>query len=95
MINWYRASPLKIPPPGEFITDLLSFQYDKLVVQCPHLLLWGTQDRTLTYRSTDGLDDFAANLIRMIFDYADHWLFQQIPDQTAAAILAWASQRPI
>ena len=91
MINWYRASPLQIARPGAPITPP-PLPEDRLHVRCPHLLLWGMQDKALLPVSTEGLETFAADLTRVTFEEADHWLFHQIPEACADAILTWINR---
>jgi pimeloyl-ACP methyl ester carboxylesterase len=89
MINWYRASPLRVADPGHPLTDLPPLPIDSLHVRCPHLLLWGARDTALLPVATEGLEEFAADLTRVTFDDADHWLFHQVPDALATAIMHW------
>ena len=55
MVNWYRASPLRVAAPGVPITDLPALPKDRLRVQAPHLLIWGEDDTALLPASFDGL----------------------------------------
>lgn len=89
MLNWYRASPLKVAAPGEPITDLAPLPLDRLRVHCPHLLIWGPEDTALLPESTKGLEDFAADLTRVTIPGTDHWLLHQKPQEVAQAILNW------
>ncbi len=89
MINWYRASPLKVAYPDQPITGLREFPAEKLQVRCPHLLVWGDNDTALLPEATEGLEDFAADLTRVEIAGADHWLHHQKPAEVARAILAW------
>lgn len=89
MINWYRASPLKVATPGTPLTDLASLPKDRLMVHCPHLLIWGENDTALLPETTDGLEDFAPDLTRVDIKGADHWLLHQNPQAVADAILSW------
>ena len=91
MINWYRASPLKVAKPNTPITNLREFPVDKLQVRCPHLLVWGSDDTALLPESTQGLEDFAKDLTRVEIPGADHWLHHQKPAEVARAILDWHS----
>lgn len=88
MVNWYRASPLVVPKPGETAT-LPELPLDKLRVLCPHLLIWGANDTALLPEATDGLEDFAPDLTRVEIAGADHWLHHQQPKAVARAILDW------
>ena len=89
MINWYRASPLRLGGPGERLENALTFDPARLQIRCPHLLIWGKDDTALLPESTEGLEDFAPNLTRVSIDGADHWLHHQKPDEIADAILRW------
>ncbi len=89
MTNWYRASPLVLGKPGEVIEDVPELPLDKLHVRCRHLLIWGRNDTALLPETTDGLEDFAADLTRVEIDGADHWLHHQKPQEVARAILDW------
>ncbi len=89
MLNWYRASPLIVASPGQPRTDLPEFPLDRLRIACPHLLLWGPEDRALLPESTSGLEDFAPNLTRVTIPDTDHWLHHQKPQRVAQAILTW------
>lgn len=89
MIHWYRASPLRVAAPGQPITDLPELPRERLMVRCPHLLIWGTGDTALLPEATEGLEAFAPDLARVTFDDADHWICHQIPKQVAKAITDW------
>ncbi len=88
MVNWYRASPLKIGGPGEAIEGL-TFDPARLQVRCPHLLVWGTADTALRPETTHGLEEYAPNLTRIEIADVDHWLHHQKPREVADAILGW------
>lgn len=90
MTNWYRASPLVLGKPGEAIENPPELPLDKLHVRCPHLLIWGRNDTALLPETTEGLEDFAADLTRVEIEGADHWLHHQKPQEVAQAILGWA-----
>ena len=92
MIDWYRASPLQVASPGEPITDLPALPLDRLMVRCPHLLIWGDNDTALLPISTEGLERFAPDLTRVHIPGADHWLHHQQPARVAAEISTWMSQ---
>ncbi|GAA6193053.1 alpha/beta hydrolase [Phaeobacter sp. NW0010-22] len=89
MLNWYRASPLRVAAPGEPLTDLPNLPLDKLHVPQPHLLIWGDDDKALLPESTNGLEDFAPDLTRVTIPGADHWLCHQQPQAVADAIRNW------
>ena len=88
MINWYRASPLKIGGVGE-ATEGLSFDPARLQVRCPHLLVWGSADTALMPAATEGLEEYAPDLTRVEIADVDHWLHHQKPNEVADAVLGW------
>ena len=89
MIHWYRASPLKVATPGAPITDLPDWPREKLMVRCPHLLVWGENDTALLPEATEGLEEFAPDLTRVTVPGADHWLHHQQPDAVARIVTEW------
>lgn len=89
MINWYRATPLRVADPGQEITDLRPMPLEKMRVRCPHLLIWGEDDTALLPVSTKGLEGFAPDLTRVCLSGVDHWLCHQDPAAVADAILGW------
>ncbi|WP_299615325.1 alpha/beta hydrolase [uncultured Tateyamaria sp.] len=88
MIHWYRASPLIVADPGtpEEMPDL---PLDRLMVRCPHLLIWADGDTALLPVSTEGLEAFAPDLTRATVPGADHWVLHQKPDEVARIVRDW------
>jgi pimeloyl-ACP methyl ester carboxylesterase len=85
MLNWYRASPLLVPHPGEAVDPAKVLKLDpaQLRVRMPHLLIWGMGDRALLPVSRAGLADWCDDLTVREIDGADHWVVHQ---KTAEAI---------
>ncbi len=88
MVNWYRASPLPVPAPGEEVDDT-PLPPEKFRVRMPHLLIWGMGDKALLPVTTDGLEAYCDDLTRAEITEADHWVIHQRPDQVAQIIRAW------
>lgn len=88
MIHWYRASPLVVAEPGVPV-ELPEFPTDRLMVRCPHLLIWGLDDTALLPEATEGLEDFARDLTRVEVKGADHWVCHQKPGAVTEAIEGW------
>lgn len=88
MVNWYRASPLKVAKPGQPI-EMPDLPLDRLGVSQPHLLIWGDGDTALLPETTKGLEQFAPHLTRVTIPDCDHWLHHQKPTEVAQAILDW------
>ena len=89
MIHWYRASPLRIAEPGKPLTDLPALPLERMMVRCPHLLIWGDGDTALLPEATEGLEDFAPQLTRVTLPGLNHWLIHQDPKAVADVILGW------
>ncbi|MGR3804863.1 alpha/beta fold hydrolase [Marinibacterium profundimaris] len=89
MIDWYRASPLKVAAPGQPLSDPPDLPLDRMKITCPHLLIWGLNDTALLPVSTDGLETFAPDLTRAEIAQADHWVIHQQPDRVAQLLRDW------
>ncbi|MGR3713977.1 MAG: alpha/beta fold hydrolase [Shimia sp.] len=88
MLNWYRASPLKLAKPGQPIPpkDLPPLPTDALRVRMPHLLIWGMNDSALLPESYAGLDAYCDDLTIEEVPDADHWILHQRPQDVAIRI---------
>ena len=93
MVNWYRATPLAVPKPGETLPTppLLQMDPAPLRIRMPHLLLWGMRDEALLPESRAGLEAFCDDLTVIEVPDADHWIFHQKPDLCAKAIRDFVS----
>lgn len=88
MLNWYRATPLIVPKPGDAIA-IPPLPTDRFHVAPPHLLIWGDGDRALLPEASKGLERYCAALTRVTIPDADHWIVHQKPDAVAHAITGW------
>lgn len=88
MLNWYRATPLLVPKPGEVVDARALPKLDPaaLRVRMPHLLIWGMQDRALLPVSWASLQDYCENLVVREIAGADHWLVHQNTDEVTQLI---------
>jgi epoxide hydrolase 4 len=88
MLNWYRASPLVVPeiggPAGR--APILDVASELLKVRCPHLVLWGEDDRALLPVCLEGLEAFAPDLTVSKLAGCGHWLLHEKPVEIAAQI---------
>lgn len=92
MVNWYRASPLRVALPGQPIADAHVLPVAAGRVRCPHLLVWGQGDRVLLPESLEGLGDYCADLTVQRLE-GDHWVIHQQPDAVAAVVDGWLRER--
>jgi pimeloyl-ACP methyl ester carboxylesterase len=82
-LNYYRASPLHPPLPGETLPVLDPAQFR---VTVPTLVIWGEADRALPMRLVDGLDELVADLTIERLPDATHWLAHEEPQAIARSI---------
>lgn len=88
MLNWYRATPLLVPAPGEVVPEAIRPVLDPaaLRVRMPHLLLWGMKDQALLPVSRAGIADVCDDLTLREIPNADHWIVHQQPATVIAAL---------
>jgi pimeloyl-ACP methyl ester carboxylesterase len=79
MLNWYRASPLLVPHPGERVDPAKVMKLDpaQLRVRMPHLVIWGMEDGALLPVSRRTLADYCDDLTVHEIPGADHWVVHQ------------------
>jgi epoxide hydrolase 4 len=83
MLNWYRASPLLVPHPGEGVdaSKVIKLDPAQLRVRMPHLVIWGMEDRALLPVSRATLGDYCDDLSVHEIKDADHWIVHQKTDE--------------
>jgi pimeloyl-ACP methyl ester carboxylesterase len=88
MLNWYRASPIMVPAPGDPSPSapMLDIAKSALTVSMPHLLLWGEADTALRPSCIRDLGRYAPQLETMRFPDSGHWILHERPAEIAAAI---------
>jgi len=79
MLNWYRASPLLVPRPGEAVDAAKVVRRDpaQLRVRMPHLVIWGMEDQALLPVARATLADYCDHVSVCEIAGADHWLVHQ------------------
>ena len=95
MLNWYRASPIVVPAPGEAAAaaTILDMPDETFAVRMPHLVIWGEGDQALRPACLEGLDRYAPDLAIERVDGASHWILHERPDRVAAAIRRFLASR--
>ncbi|MGM0584893.1 MAG: alpha/beta fold hydrolase [Pseudomonadota bacterium] len=93
MVDWYRATPLVVPPAGESAdpSELPDLPADQMRIRMPHLLIWGMEDGALLPEAREGLDALCDDLRLVELEDCDHWLIHQKPDEIAALIRDFVS----
>lgn len=99
MLNWYRSSPVIVPPaeqPAEELVDqvpVLGLPAEALQVKVPHLVVWGEKDEALRPSCLQGLDRFAEDLVIEKVSDCGHWILHERPDRVAAIVNDWVRNR--
>jgi pimeloyl-ACP methyl ester carboxylesterase len=95
MLNWYRASPIAVPAPGEPAphSPLLDVPDEALTVRVPHLVIWGEADEALRPACLQGLERYAPDLTIQRISGAGHWLLHEKPKEVAGAIRSFLAAR--
>ena len=87
MINWYRASPIDIPPPDapyELPEGWTRPELPKLTI--PTLVIWAQDDRALPPENTADLDKHVANLTLVEVENCGHFVPWEAPEAVNRAI---------
>ena len=92
MLNWYRATPLVVPPmdapftlPDEFEAPIVP----QLTI--PTLVMWGMDDRALPPENLDGLDARIDNLTLLQIADAEHFIPWEVPKPVIASMDSFLS----
>lgn len=88
MVNWYKASPLKVPPVGQVLNsdEMVVLDARKMRISMPHLIIWGVDDTALLPVCRNGIGELADNVKIVELEGADHWLHHQQPQKIADEI---------
>ena len=95
MLNWYRASGIQVPAPGEQVNrpDFLDRPFP-LVTQ-PTLVIWGMDDKALLGDSLLDLDTLVPKLTIAKIAGAGHFVTWEAPDKVNAALLGWLAEQRV
>jgi pimeloyl-ACP methyl ester carboxylesterase len=88
MLNWYRASQIVVPAPGETPTRPAYLDAPFPPTRMPVLVIWGLKDTALRPVQLDGLDAVVPDLTIERID-AGHFVPWQNPQAVVAAIRKW------
>jgi pimeloyl-ACP methyl ester carboxylesterase len=86
MLNWYRASQLVIPSPGETapLPDWVTSSFP--MVEVPTLVIWGMRDKALLPIQLEGLDALVPDLQVHRIEDAGHFVPWERSEAVAAAL---------
>lgn len=75
--NYYRASPLRPPRPGDPGAAAVILPAQMLTIAVPTLVLWGMDDVALPPALLDGLGDYVPQLELHRIPGASHWIVHE------------------
>jgi epoxide hydrolase 4 len=85
-LNYYRASPLRPPTPGDDSLMTLRFPPEFVTVRVPTLVLWGEGDVALLPALLDGLEAYVPKMRLVRVPDASHWIVHEQPALVAREI---------
>lgn len=85
-LNYYRASPLYPPEPGQGAAHIPELRAADFTVRVPTLVIWGDQDRALPPELLDGLDACVPDLRIEHIPEGSHWLIHEFPERVIGLI---------
>jgi pimeloyl-ACP methyl ester carboxylesterase len=86
MLNWYRASRIDVPAPGEEAGLPLWARGPFPTLRMPTLVIWGLKDKALLPVQLDGLDDLVEDLRLLTSPTAGHFVPWEEPEFVTGAI---------
>jgi pimeloyl-ACP methyl ester carboxylesterase len=94
MLNWYRASPLIVPPPLVTVPvpDWVLAAFPK--IRIPTLVVWGMRDPALLPIQLDGLDRLVDDLTVVRLPGAGHFAPWEAPEPVAEALGHFLARQP-
>lgn len=89
MLNWYRASAMLVPAPGETPERPAWLDAPFPPVTQPTLVIWAMQDTALLPVQLDGLEALVPDLTMARIASAGHFVPWEKPELVTEAILEW------
>jgi pimeloyl-ACP methyl ester carboxylesterase len=86
MLNWYRASDILVPAPGETVAPPLWTELPFPHLKMPVLVIWGLRDRALLPVQLEGLHEVIDDLRIVTVAEAGHFIPWEDPEPVVAAI---------
>lgn len=87
-VNYYRATPLHPPAPGEAPPDVSALAGKDWRIALPVTVIWGLADRALRPILVEGLSDWCPNATITPIPEAGHWVVHEQPERVNALIAA-------
>ncbi|WP_260580557.1 alpha/beta fold hydrolase [Sphingopyxis sp. PET50] len=87
MLNWYRASPIEVPPMDAPFAEPPAMPFPKLTI--PTLVIWATDDVALPPSNLDGIEELVPNATIVQVPGCGHFVTWEAPDAVNAAMDAF------
>lgn len=94
MLNWYRASGVQVPAPGETVERPAFLDRPFPPVSQPTLVIWGMDDKALLGDDLLNFGPLVPRLTLRRIEGAGHFVPWEAPDKVNAALLGWLSDLP-
>jgi pimeloyl-ACP methyl ester carboxylesterase len=88
-LNYYRASPLRPPRPGDPAAAGVTLPPEMLTINLPTLVIWGMEDAALPPNLIEGLDRYVPQLTLKKVEGASHWIIHERPELVARHLAAF------
>jgi pimeloyl-ACP methyl ester carboxylesterase len=92
MLNWYRASPVEVPPLDSPAREPTFAMPEVPRLTMPVLVIWGMKDSALLPCQIDGLDEYIADLTLVRIADAGHFVPWEKPEAVTKAMLEWLAR---
>lgn len=92
MLNWYRASPIEVPPADAPAQDSDFLKRAFPVLETPTLVIWGMSDPALHACQLDGLDALVRDLTIVRLPGIGHFTPCEAPDAVNSAMRDWLAR---
>ena len=92
MLNYYRASQLHPPGPGDPGVDAMAATPDAWRIDVPTRVIWGERDGALLPGLLDGLDGFVPKLEICRIAAGTHWVAHEFPEHVNRLIREFVDQ---
>jgi pimeloyl-ACP methyl ester carboxylesterase len=95
MLNWYRASKIVVPAPGEKAHKPLWTHAPLPKPKMPVLVVWGLRDTALLPIQLEGLGDQVEDLRIVVEKDAGHFILWEKPEVVTSAIRDFIGETPL
>jgi len=95
MINWYRATDIIVPAPGEAANNPLWTHLPFPHLKMPTLVVWGLKDKALLPVLIEGLNELVDDLRIVVEPNAGHFIPWEKPETVTSAIRDFVLETPL